>query len=206
MYRSFGKRLLDIVLAIVLIVVAVPLAVIVALLVVGTSGRPVLFRQVRPGKAGRLFTLLKFRTMVAQPENGTKLSDADRLTRIGIWLRRSSLDELPQVWNVLKGDMSFVGPRPLLMEYLDRYSQKQAQRHEVRPGLTGLAQVSGRNALSWDKKLAFDVEYVDRHSLWLDMQILWKTLMIVVRRAGINQKGHATAPEFVGTEGPKTPQ
>lgn len=206
MYRWFGKRLLDVALAVVLIVIAVPLVAIVALLVGRTLGSPLLFRQVRPGKAGRPFTLLKFRTMVSQPENGTKLPDSDRLTRIGIWLRRSSLDELPQIWNVLRGDMSFVGPRPLLMEYLDRYSGTQARRHEVRPGLTGLAQVSGRNALSWDEKLALDVEYVERHSFWLDMQIFWQTLLIVVRRAGINQEGHTTAAEFLGTEGRKTPR
>ena len=182
-----------------LVVLAVPLlSVAVAIRV--TMGRPVLFRQTRPGLRGEPFVLYKFRTMRdAVDAAGRPLPDAERLTRLGRLLRSTSVDELPQLWNVLKGDMSLVGPRPLLMEYLPRYSPEQARRHEVRPGLTGLAQVDGRNALDWDTKLALDVAYVDRRSLWLDMRILARTLVQVVRREGISQPGHATAEPFRGS-------
>jgi lipopolysaccharide/colanic/teichoic acid biosynthesis glycosyltransferase len=168
-----------------------------------TMGSPVLFRQVRPGRYCRLFTLFKFRTMrnTTAPE-GAPLPDTERLTPLGTFLRRTSLDELPQLWNVLRGDLSLVGPRPLLPEYLDRYTTIQARRHEVRPGITGWAQVNGRNALSWEDKFALDVWYVDNWNLWLDLRILWLTLIKVLRREGIQAADHATMPEFKGS--PKT--
>ncbi len=162
-------------------------------------GTPVLFRQVRPGKDGEPFELVKFRTMTdARRPDGTLLSDAERLTSFGRFLRSSSLDELPELWNVLKGDMSLVGPRPLLVEYLPRYSREQARRHDVRPGITGWAQVNGRNALGWDEKFKLDVWYVDNRSLSLDLRILWMTVSKVLRREGISAEGEATMPRFMG--------
>jgi sugar transferase EpsL len=176
-----------------------PLLAATALTVRATMGTPVLFRQERPGSRGRPFVLLKFRTMnEAREANGALLADDVRLTRVGHLLRSTSLDELPQLWNVLKGDMSLVGPRPLLMRYLPRYSPAQARRHDMRPGITGWAQVNGRNAVSWDEKLAMDVWYVDHWSLCLDAKIL--TVIRVLQRRGISSDGHATMPEFMGSE------
>lgn len=163
-------------------------------------GRPMFFRQMRPGLHGQPFQMVKFRTMTDTcGPDGQLLPDADRLTPFGRFLRASSLDELPELWNVLKGDMSLVGPRPLLMEYLPRYSVEQARRHEVRPGITGWAQVNGRNALSWEEKFKLDVWYVDHRSLWLDIKILWLTVRKVLVREGISGDGHATMSEFKGS-------
>lgn len=196
------KRAFDIVVAAALLVVLAPLMAMIALAVRIGLGRPVIFVQERPGKGGRVFRLYKFRTMRdARGPDGTPLPDAERLTGLGRFLRASSLDELPELWNVLRGDMSLVGPRPLLVEYLDRYSPRQARRHEVRPGITGLAQVSGRNALGWDERLELDVRYVDERTFWLDLKILLLTLGTVVRREGITGEGHATMPEFTGDDG-----
>jgi lipopolysaccharide/colanic/teichoic acid biosynthesis glycosyltransferase len=164
-------------------------------------GSPVFFCQMRPGLHGRPFRMIKFRTMTdARASDGRLLPDADRLTAFGRFLRASSLDELPELWNVLKGDMSLVGPRPLLVEYLPLYSRVQARRHDVRPGITGWAQVNGRNALSWDRKLELDVWYVDNRSLWLDLRILWLTLRKVLARDGISAPGEATMPRFTGPQ------
>jgi lipopolysaccharide/colanic/teichoic acid biosynthesis glycosyltransferase len=161
----------------------------------------VLFRQVRPGRKAVPFTLLKFRTMTDTTDSGGDLlPDADRLTPLGKFLRASSLDELPQLWNVVRGQLSLVGPRPLLMEYLPLYTPEQARRHEVMPGITGLAQISGRNQLSWDEKLRLDVEYVKRWSIWLDLRILLNSIAAVVLRKGISFHDHATAPRFTGSK------
>jgi sugar transferase EpsL len=164
-------------------------------------GSPVVFRQERAGERGRLFTLWKFRTMREEVDaSGRSRPDGDRLTALGRWLRASSLDELPQLVNVLRGEMSLVGPRPLLPRYLPRYSPEQARRHGVKPGITGWAQIKGRNALTWEEKLALDVWYVDHRSLWLDVQILWATMAKVISRSGVSAAGEATMPEFVGSE------
>jgi lipopolysaccharide/colanic/teichoic acid biosynthesis glycosyltransferase len=180
------------------LVLLAPVLLVVAALVLGGLGRPVLFRQPRVGRDCNLFTLVKFRTMrPVEPRRG-RVTDAQRLTRLGRLLRASSLDELPTLWNVLRGDMSIVGPRPLLVRYLDRYDSGQARRHDVRPGITGLAQVSGRNAIGWEEKLALDVWYVDHRSLALDARILMRTVATVLRRNGISAQGEATAPEFAG--------
>jgi len=197
-----AKRAFDIVVAALLLVLLAPLMALTALAVRIRLGRPVIFVQPRPGKGGRIFRLYKFRTMreVHGPD-GAPLPDAERLTGLGRVLRASSLDELPELWNVLRGDMSLVGPRPLLVEYLDRYSPRQARRHEVRPGITGLAQVGGRNLLGWDERLELDVRYVDERTFWLDLKILLLTLGTVVRREGITGEGHATMPEFTGDDG-----
>jgi lipopolysaccharide/colanic/teichoic acid biosynthesis glycosyltransferase len=178
-----------------------PLLAGLAVLVRWRMGAPVWFRQTRPGLGGKPFELLKFRTMTdTRDAEGRLLPDAERLTRFGRWLRATSLDELPELFNVLRGDMSLVGPRPLLMQYLDRYTPEQARRHEVRPGLTGWAQINGRNALSWEEKFRLDVWYVDHQSLWLDVKILWRTLWGVLKREGISASGAATMPEFQGTK------
>lgn len=196
MYQSFFKRVLDLALAFVALIVLAPIMLATALLVRATLGSPVLFRQVRPGRHGRPFNILKFRTMrLGRPG----ADDASRLTPVGRLLRSLSLDELPELFNVLNGTMSLVGPRPLLMQYIDRYTPEQARRHEVRPGITGLAQVRGRNALSWERKFELDVEYVNRCSFELDATILALTMWQVIARHGINQPGHATAQEFIGT-------
>ena len=194
------KRLLDIVIAsIALAIFALPMLVI-ALSVRLILGRPVFFIQERPGLHGVPFKVVKFRTMrEAYDGHGEPLNDAERLTRFGSLLRAMSLDELPELINVLKGEMSLVGPRPLIMEYLPLYSPEQARRHEVRPGITGWAQVSGRNALSWEEKFRLDVWYVDHRSMWLDFKILCLTAFSVLRAEGINQEGHATAPKFTGS-------
>lgn len=194
------KRLIDVVTAGLLLLLLLPFLLLLAVLIHSRLGSPVLFRQRRPGLHGAPFEMLKFRTMRdAFADDGTPLADEARLTRFGRFLRASSLDELPELWNILKGDMSFVGPRPLLMEYLPRYNAEQARRHDVRPGLTGWAQVNGRNALSWDQKFALDVWYVDRQSLWLDIRILWMTVVKVLQRDGISAAGEATMPKFEGT-------
>jgi lipopolysaccharide/colanic/teichoic acid biosynthesis glycosyltransferase len=177
------------------LVVCFPLLAVVAAAVLVTLGRPVFLRQRRPGRGGRPFEIVKFRTMREGPG-----SDAERLSRFGGFLRSTSLDELPELWNVLRGEMSLVGPRPLLPQYLDRYTPEQARRHEVKPGLTGWAQVNGRNALSWDERFALDVWYVDHWSLFLDLRILARTLPAVFRRRGISAPGSATMPEFRGNE------
>jgi lipopolysaccharide/colanic/teichoic acid biosynthesis glycosyltransferase len=191
------KRTLDLLLVILTAPLSIPAACALALVIRLKLGSPVLFAQVRPGLHGRPFTMIKFRTMSdARDARGELLPDADRLTRFGRVLRATSLDELPELWNVVTGDMSLVGPRPLLMEYLPHYSPDQARRHAVRPGITGWAQVNGRNAISWEEKFALDVWYVDNHSLQLDMRILWRTLVSVLRRHGISADGEATMPKF----------
>jgi lipopolysaccharide/colanic/teichoic acid biosynthesis glycosyltransferase len=194
------KRGIDVAVSALALIVSAPLQAVVAMLVRRDLGPPVLFRQQRPGRGGKPFTLVKFRTMRdADPMRGM-VSDADRLTSFGAALRRTSLDELPTLWNVLRGDMSLVGPRPLLMQYLARYTPEQARRHDVRPGITGLAQVSGRNQMSWEQKFAADVEYVERRSLALDAQILLRTMFAVLRREGISAEGDATMPEYTGAK------
>lgn len=194
-----SKRLFDLAVAIPALALLLPLLGMVALLVAVKLGTPVLFRQVRPGLHGRPFTILKFRTMTdARDTDGRLLPDAERLTRFGRFLRSTSLDELPELLNVVRGDMSLVGPRPLLTEYLPLYSAEQARRHDVLPGLTGWAQVNGRNAASWPRKFALDVWYVDHQSLFLDLRILARTIGTVLKREGINQPGRATADKFRG--------
>ena len=195
------KRLFDLLASVIsLFILAVPLALL-AWQVRRKLGSPVLFTQVRPGLHGQPFRMVKFRTMTdARDASGALLPDAQRLTPFGRFLRASSMDELPELWNVLKGEMSLVGPRPLLMEYLPLYTPEQARRHEVRPGITGWAQVNGRNAISWADKFALDVWYVDHHSLWLDANILWLTVKKVIYREGITAEGDATMPRFKGTK------
>jgi lipopolysaccharide/colanic/teichoic acid biosynthesis glycosyltransferase len=178
-----------------------PIVAAVASAVRVTMGGPVLFRQQRPGHQGRIFTALKFRTMrEATDPQGNPLPDGERLTRMGRFVRRTSLDELPQLWNVVRGDMSLVGPRPLLVRYLGRYSAEQMRRHEVLPGVTGWAQVNGRNATTWPERFAHDLWYVDNWSLWLDLKIMALTAFKVLRGDGISQPGHDTMPEFMGDE------
>ena len=191
------KRALDFSFAIIaLCILAVPL-MLLALEIRRRLGGPVLFRQMRPGLCGRPFELVKFRSMTdARGPSGQLLPDGERLTQFGRFLRASSLDELPELWNVLRGEMSLVGPRPLLIEYMPRYSAEQARRHEVRPGITGWAQINGRNSLSWEEKFALDIWYVDNRTLWLDMKILGLTLKKVLRREGISAPGEATMPVF----------
>jgi sugar transferase EpsL len=185
--------------AVMLSLIFFPIIVLTALLVRLSFGSPLLFRQTRPGYQGRPFVMYKFRTMTdARNEDGGLYPDAQRLTPVGRQIRRLSLDELPELWNVIRGDMSLVGPRPLLMEYLPLYSEEQARRHEVRPGLTGLAQVSGRNELSWGRKFELDVWYVDHRSNWLDLKILLKTVRKVLAMSGISQANSATAEKFKG--------
>jgi lipopolysaccharide/colanic/teichoic acid biosynthesis glycosyltransferase len=193
------KRLIDVVLSLVaMVILAIPLAGLAWLVRVQLGG-PVFFFQVRPGRHGRLFRMVKFRTMTdARTPDGRLLPDVYRLTGLGRFLRATSLDELPELWNVLRGDMSLVGPRPLLEEYLPLYSREQARRHEVRPGITGWAQVHGRNALSWEDKFKLDVWYVDHRSTWLDLQILGLTINKVLAREGITAAGEATMPRFSG--------
>jgi lipopolysaccharide/colanic/teichoic acid biosynthesis glycosyltransferase len=203
-WRLGVKRVLDVCAAAVGLVLVSPLLAVVALALRVRQGGPVLFHQQRPGLGGRPFELLKFRTMLdAVGSDGRPLPDAERLTPIGRFLRATSLDELPQLWNVLRGDVSLVGPRPLLMQYLPRYSAEQARRHDVLPGITGWAQVNGRNAISWEQKFTLDVWYVDNWSLALDLQILLMTAARVLSRSGISQGGHATMPEFMGSDAPK---
>jgi sugar transferase EpsL len=194
------KNLIDRSLAGIGLVILSPLMLVFAGLIRVRMGKPVLFRQLRIGHREKVFTFLKFRTMTdVRDQTGQLLADEQRLTALGRFLRSSSLDELPQIWNVLKGDMSLVGPRPLLPEYLPRYTAFQRRRHEVRPGITGWVQVNGRNSLTWEQKFELDVWYVDHRSLWLDARILWMTVLQVLRREGISQAGHATMPEFMGS-------
>ncbi len=198
------KRVLDIVVSASALLALSPLLFFVAMLIRNRLGSPVLFTQLRPGLGGRPFRMVKFRTMTSErAPDGRLLSDENRLTPLGRWLRRSSLDELPELWNVLLGDMSLVGPRPLLMQYLGRYDARQARRHEVRPGVTGWAQVNGRNAITWEEKFELDVWYVDNRSLALDLRILWMTVANVIRGSGVAAPGHVTAPEFMGSEAAK---
>jgi len=199
LHRLRVKRWMDIVEASIGLVILSPLLLIVAVLVRLTMGAPVHFTQTRPGLGGKPFAILKFRTM--RQGRGT---DAERLTRLGRFLRRTSLDELPALWNVLKGDMSLVGPRPLLMQYLDRYTPEQARRHEVKPGITGWAQVNGRNAITWEQKFALDVWYVDHQSLWLDLKILGLTFLSVARRENVDFPGGDAMPYFRGTRTSET--
>jgi len=201
MYRSFGKRIFDVAITVPTLILLAPVIAVVALLVKWRLGTPVLFRQRRPGLRGRPFTLLKFRSMTDTREpSGRLLPDGSRITRFGRFLRGTSLDELPEFFNVLKGEMSLVGPRPLLMQYLGRYTPEQMRRHNVRPGLTGWAQINGRNAITWEEKFALDCWYVDNVSFGLDLQILWRTIWMVLRREAISQQGHATMAEFLGAD------
>ena len=201
------KRLFDLVISLLMLILLSPVMLVIAILVRARLGKPVLFSQERPGRHGRLFRLYKFRTMRDLFDaEGKPLPDEERLTPFGRFLRASSLDELPELFNVIKGEMSLVGPRPLLVAYLDRYTAKQARRHEVLPGITGWAQVNGRNALSWEDKFRLDVWYVEHQSCWLDLKILFLTLWKAIKREGISAPGSATAPEFMGSDTDTSPQ
>jgi sugar transferase EpsL len=191
------KRLFDIFVSGIFLLACIPIFIAIAILIWRFFGRPIVFSQIRPGLGGQPFRMFKFRSMLGT--SGRTLSDAERLTPFGSLLRASSLDELLGLWNVLRGEMSLVGPRPLLMEYLDRYTPLQARRHEVRPGITGWAQVNGRNAISWEQKFELDVWYVEHQSFWLDVWILWLTVLKVIRGDGISAAGDATMPEFMGS-------
>ena len=194
------KRFFDFVIALFVLIALLPIIAIVAWQIRRKLGSPVLFRQIRPGLQDKPFEMVKFRTMRDTVDaNGNPLPDSERMTPFGRFLRSTSLDELPELWNVLKGDMSLVGPRPLLMEYLPLYSPEQARRHEVRPGITGWAQVNGRNAISWEEKFTLDIWYVDNQSLWLDVKILYLTLKAVLQRKGISAVGEATMSKFTGS-------
>lgn len=195
------KRLFDILASLFALIVFWPVALIIALQVHRKLGSPVIFKQIRPGKDGKPFEMLKFRTMRdAVDADGNPLPDSERMTSFGSFLRSSSLDELPELWNVLRGDMSLVGPRPLLMEYLPLYSPEQYRRHEVRPGISGWAQVNGRNALSWEEKFKLDVWYIDNRSFWLDIKVIYLTLKKVAIREGISAEGEVTMPKFTGSK------
>ncbi len=194
------KRLIDIFVSAVAIIMLSPLLLGLWVMVRLCLGSPVLYSQLRPGKDERLFRLIKFRSMTnARDASGNLLSDAERLTRFGRFLRSSSLDELPELWNVLKGEMSLVGPRPLMPEYLERYNHRQKMRHQVRPGITGWAQVNGRNSVDWDSRLEMDAWYVEHQSLWLDLKIIWATFATVILRRGVSAENHATMPPFLGS-------
>jgi lipopolysaccharide/colanic/teichoic acid biosynthesis glycosyltransferase len=198
-WRRCVKRAFDRTAALAGLVAAAPVLAVAGAAVRIGVGSPILFRQRRPGLDGKPFELLKFRTMRdATDASGKPLPDEARMTKVGQWLRATSIDELPQLWNVLRGDLSLIGPRPLLMQYLDRYTPRQARRHEVLPGITGWTQVNGRNALKWPEKFDLDVWYVDNWSLALDARILWRTLWSVLARQGISSDGHVTMPEFMG--------
>lgn len=199
-YKFIGKRLGDFLSAFILLVLISPVVVGVIILLFFANKGSVFFLQLRPGYYAKPFRIIKFKTMRdAFDDDGNPLPDEIRLTKVGKWVRSASLDELLQLINVVKGDMSMVGPRPLLMQYLERYSPEQARRHEVRPGITGWAQVNGRNAISWEEKFSLDVEYVIRQSFWLDVKILWMTVVNVLQRKGISAEGHVTMEEFKGT-------
>lgn len=199
--KSMLKRLLDIVIASIALILLSPLYAYVAYKVKKNLGSPVLFRQVRPGLHGKPFEMIKFRTMKdAIDERGNPLPDSERLTPFGKMLRSSSLDEMPELWNVIKGDMSIVGPRPLLMEYLPLYNKEQAKRHDVRPGMTGYAQVNGRNAISWEQKFKLDTWYVENRSLWLDFKIMLQTVKKVIAKDDISAEGEATMTRFIGSK------
>ena len=200
MYNNYCKCLLDLILTIPVVILLLPVLLLISLFIRVKIGSPILFRQQRPGINGKLFTCYKFRTMTGdRDKGGNLLPDEKRMTKMGKFLRSISLDELPELFNVLKGDMSLVGPRPLLVQYLDRYTPEQARRHEVKPGITGWAQVKGRNALTWEEKFKLDVWYVDNWSIWLDLKIMAMTMWNILKREGINQPGQATAEEFKGT-------
>jgi sugar transferase EpsL len=193
------KRVFDIIISIGFLIILSPMLLILTLLARWKMGHPVFFAQVRPGLKGMPFTLYKFRTMNDRRDaDGNLLPDDNRLTPFGLFLRMSSFDELPELWNVLKGDMSMVGPRPLLMRYLTRYTAEQARRHDVKPGITGWAQVNGRNAITWEEKFKLDVWYVDNGSLWLDIKIIGTTILKSIKKEGVNQPGQATMEEFTG--------
>lgn len=195
------KRLFDLLLALFVLLAGAPFWLLLVVLHYFLMGAPLFFRQARPGRYGKTFHLVKLRSMrEAYDDEGNALPDAQRLTRWGRFLRSTSLDELPELWNIIKGEMSWVGPRPLLIRYLPRYNERQARRHEVRPGLTGWAQVNGRNAVTWPVKLEMDVWYVENRSVLLDFKILWMTVLVVVCRRGISQEGEATMKEFMGEE------
>ena len=198
-YSAFGKRAFDLLLTFLALLLLLPVLFVVAALVRWNLGSPIFYKQKRPGKDGIPFMLYKFRTMQDDKDkNGTLLPDDKRLTRLGKFLRSTSIDELPELWNVLKGDMSLVGPRPLLTQYLARYTPEQARRHEVKPGITGWAQINGRNAITWEEKFKLDVWYVDHQSFWLDMKIIFMTIWKILKREGISQLGQATMEEFKG--------
>jgi sugar transferase EpsL len=197
--RQLTKRLMDLVLSSSAILLLLPVFAVIGLVVRLRIGSPVLFRQLRPGLHGKPFLIYKFRTMTDRKgEKGEPLPDVERLTKFGAFLRSTSLDELPELFNVVKGEMSMVGPRPLLMEYLPLYDHQDARRHEVKPGITGWAQINGRNTITWEEKFALDVWYVDNGSFWLDLRVLWMTLLKVLKREGINQEGNATMEKFRG--------
>jgi sugar transferase EpsL len=201
LYRGFGKRALDLAVSLVGLALLSPFLLFLALLIRLRMGRPVIFTQERPGKNGMPFAILKFRTMTnAVDRLGQLLPDGERITELGGWLRRTSFDELPELFNVLRGEMSLVGPRPLLMDYLKLYSPQQARRHAVLPGITGWAQINGRNSISWEEKFELDVWYVDHMSFWLDLRLLVMSLATLVRQDGIAAQGHATMPDFTGSE------
>ena len=201
LYQKLGKRAFDLAVALPALILASPLIAIVALIARWRLGKPVIFRQERPGRHGQPFALYKFRTMTnARDSAGNLLPDAERLPPFGVFLRRASLDELPQLWNVVRGDMSLVGPRPLMMRYLERYTSEQFRRHERLPGITGWAQVNGRNDISWERKFELDVWYVDHCGFWLDLKILWLTVLKTVLGVGVSATGHATMHEFEGTK------
>jgi sugar transferase EpsL len=196
--KNSVKRLFDLAATVPSVIILTPIFILIGFFVRMKIGSPVLFRQERPGLYGKPFTIYKFRTMTDERDgNGNLLPDGERLTRLGRFLRKTSIDELPEFFNVIKGEMSIVGPRPLLMQYLDRYTPEQARRHEVKPGITGWAQVNGRNAISWEDKFKLDVWYVDNWSLWLDVKIIFMTILKILRREDINQPGQATAEEFI---------
>ena len=201
LYRKFGKRLFDVLFSASLLIVLSPVILIIALIVYVKMGRPILFSQERPGLNEKIFTLYKFRTMTnAYGPDGKLLPDSSRLSRFGKILRSTSLDELPELWNILKGDMSFVGPRPLLVQYLSLYSDEQRHRQDVRPGMTGLAMIHGRNNLNWNDKFAYDLQYVEQQSFLLDMKILLWTVVITLKREGTTEKGAATVSMFTGSK------
>jgi sugar transferase EpsL len=194
------KRFFDVIFSFLVLIILSPLILLLSLLLLLIQGWPIFFTQRRPGLEGRLFDLIKFRTMRdIRDARGSLLPDEQRITRLGAFMRRSSLDELPEFLNVLKGDMSVVGPRPLLVQYLERYTPEQARRHDVLPGVTGWAQINGRNALTWEEKFALDVWYVDHWSFWLDIRIVFLTVWKAIKGEGVSQPGHATMPEFMGS-------
>lgn len=197
------KRVFDLAIAVPLLLLTLPIQLATAIAIRIRLGSPVIFRHTRPGRLGEPFEMVKFRTMLNEDQERGLVNDASRMTPLGRWLRATSLDELPSLWNVVRGDLSLVGPRPLIMSYLGRYSNEQARRHDVRPGVTGLAQISGRNALSWEEKFCLDVYYVDHHTIVGDMRILLGTVRSVARRDGISEAGETTCSEFLGTDAHK---
>ena len=201
MYAKYIKRMLDFILSLIALIVLSPLMIIIGILVRIKLGKPVIFKQKRPGKNEKIFTLYKFRTMTDEKdEQGNLLADEKRLTKFGKFLRSTSLDELPELWNILKGEMAIVGPRPLLVEYLPLYNEEQKHRHDIKPGLTGLAQISGRNAIQWEEKFKEDIEYVNNTTFIQDTKIILKTFIKVFKRDGINQEGNATIRKFEGVK------